>query len=61
MIDRRGVEHHRLCVSYHQDIATGPAIVLTATALFVFVFAKQQIGGAIRQAFPGCAQKPVRR
>lgn len=39
-------------VSYHQDIATGPAIVLTATALFAFVFAEQQIGGAIGQAFP---------
>jgi len=30
-------------LSYHQDIATGPAIVLTATAIFVFVFAEQQI------------------
>lgn len=30
-------------ISFHQDIATGPAIVLTATALFVFVFAEQQI------------------
>jgi len=30
-------------VSYHQDIATGPAIVLTATAIFVVVFAEQQL------------------
>lgn len=30
-------------LSFHQDIATGPAIVLTATGLFVFVFAEQQI------------------
>ncbi len=30
-------------ISYHQDIATGPAIVLTATAIFVFVFAEQQV------------------
>ncbi len=29
-------------LSYHQDIATGPAIVLTATALFAFVFLEQQ-------------------
>lgn len=33
-------------LSYHQDIATGPAIVLTATAIFVFVFAEQQIARA---------------
>ncbi len=30
-------------LSYHQDIATGPAIVLTATTIFLFVFAEQQI------------------
>jgi ABC-type Mn2+/Zn2+ transport system permease subunit len=30
-------------LSYHQDIATGPAIVLTATAIFLFVFTEQQI------------------
>lgn len=30
-------------VSYHLDVATGPAIVLTATTLFLFVFAEQQI------------------
>jgi len=29
-------------LSYHQDIATGPAIVLTATAIFLFVLAEQQ-------------------
>lgn len=29
-------------VSYHADIATGPAIVLTATLLFLFVFVEQQ-------------------
>ncbi len=34
-------------LSFHQDIATGPAIVLTATAIFVFVFAEQQIGSAL--------------
>ncbi|MCD4686509.1 MAG: metal ABC transporter permease, partial [Anaerolineae bacterium] len=36
-------------VSFHQDIATGPAIVLTATAIFVFVFAEQQIGHMLTQ------------
>jgi manganese/iron transport system permease protein len=30
-------------LSYHADIATGPAIVLTATAIFGFVFVEQQI------------------
>ena len=30
-------------VSYHQDIATGPAIVLVATAIFALVFTEQQI------------------
>jgi manganese/iron transport system permease protein len=34
-------------VSYHLDVATGPAIVLTATAIFLFVFAEQQIKVAI--------------
>jgi manganese/iron transport system permease protein len=30
-------------LSYHQDIATGPAIVLTATVIFLGVFFEQQI------------------
>jgi manganese/iron transport system permease protein len=34
-------------VSYHQDIATGPAIVLTATAIFLLVFAWQQVRGLL--------------
>jgi ABC-type Mn2+/Zn2+ transport system permease subunit len=34
-------------LSYHQDIATGPAIVLTATVTFASVFAVQQIGQTI--------------
>ncbi|HVO69895.1 MAG TPA: metal ABC transporter permease [Aggregatilineaceae bacterium] len=29
--------------SYHQNIPTGPAIVLTATGIFLFVFAEQQV------------------
>src|SRR5690606_32147526 len=29
-------------VSFHADVATGPAIVLTATAIFVLVFVNQQ-------------------
>lgn len=33
-------------VSYYRDIATGPAIVLTATAIFSTVFAAQQIAQA---------------
>jgi manganese/iron transport system permease protein len=36
-------------VSYHQNIATGPAIVLSATALFAFVFVEQQIGRTLAQ------------
>jgi manganese/iron transport system permease protein len=39
-------------ISYYQDIATGPAIVLTATALFVFVFAVQQARQALAQTWP---------
>ena len=35
-------------LSYHQDIATGPAIVLTATGIFLFVFAEQQIMAWLR-------------
>lgn len=30
-------------ISYHMDIATGPSIVLAATALFLFVFVEQLI------------------
>ena len=32
-------------ISFHQDIATGPAIVLTATAFFLAVFGAQQLWG----------------
>jgi manganese/iron transport system permease protein len=35
-------------LSIHQDIATGPAIVLTATAIFGLVFAEQQVAQAAR-------------
>jgi ABC-type Mn2+/Zn2+ transport system permease subunit len=35
--------------SYYADIATGPAIVLTATAIFVFVFVEQQITRIVKQ------------
>jgi len=37
-------------LSYHQDIATGPAIVLTATAIFLFVFVEQQIIRSAKQS-----------
>ena len=37
-------------LSYHQDIATGPAIVLTATAIFVIVFLVQQATSGLRFA-----------
>jgi len=30
-------------ISFHQDIATGPAIVLTATAFFLATFGVQQV------------------
>lgn len=39
-------------VSYYQDVATGPAIVLTATALFVLVFAGQQTRQTLAQTWP---------
>jgi manganese/iron transport system permease protein len=43
-------------VSYHQDIATGPAIVLTATAIFVFVFVEQQVTRAVLDLGQGARQ-----
>jgi ABC-type Mn2+/Zn2+ transport system permease subunit len=43
-------------ISYHADVATGPAIVLTATAIFVLVFVKQQAALWLRLAF----QRPQR-
>ncbi|MGQ9851386.1 MAG: metal ABC transporter permease [Aggregatilineaceae bacterium] len=39
-------------ISYYQDVATGPAIVLTATALFVLVFAGQQARQTLAQTWP---------
>ncbi|MBN2305901.1 MAG: metal ABC transporter permease, partial [Anaerolineae bacterium] len=36
-------------LSYHQDIATGPAIVLTATAIFLLAFAGQQAAQTVYQ------------
>ena len=36
-------------LSFHEDIATGPAIVLTATAMFALVFARQQIKPVITE------------
>ncbi len=49
-------------VSYHLDVATGPAIVLTATAIFLFVFAEQQVKQAVarqlRGARPGGVLQP---
>ncbi len=38
-------------VSFHADVATGPAIVLTATAIFVLVFVNQQAAQWLRLAF----------
>jgi len=37
-----------LYISFHQDVATGPAIVLTATGIFLFVFILTQISIAIQ-------------
>ncbi len=39
-------------VSYHGDIATGPAIVLTATAIFIIVFVEQQARLWLRTVLP---------
>ena len=39
-------------ISYYQDVATGPAIVLTATALFVLVFTEQQARQTLAQTWP---------
>lgn len=51
-------------LSFHQDIATGPAIVLTATGIFVLVFAEQQLRQTVRlfarqqRARPGNSTSP---
>jgi ABC-type Mn2+/Zn2+ transport system permease subunit len=34
-----------LYISYHADIATGPAIVLTLTALFIVAFVAHRLRG----------------
>ena len=47
-------------ISYHQDIATGPAIVLTATAIFVFVFAEQQVTRALLDLSHGARRRRLR-
>lgn len=38
-------------ISYHADVATGPAIVLTATAIFVLVFVENQAAQWLRLVF----------
>ena len=47
-------------ISYHQDIATGPAIVLTATAIFVFVFAEQQVTRTLLDLSHGARRRRLR-
>jgi len=47
-------------ISYHQDIATGPAIVLTATAIFVFVFAEQQVTHTLLDLSHGARRRRLR-
>lgn len=37
-------------ISFHEDIAVGPAIVLSATAIFLFVLAEQQVGTSLVMA-----------
>jgi manganese/iron transport system permease protein len=38
-------------VSYHQDVPTGPAIVLTATVIFLAVFGFQQVRTSLARAW----------
>ncbi len=44
-------------ISYHQDIATGPAIVLTATAIFLFVLVEQQLHQTLRLMVAGARSR----
>ena len=42
-----------LLVSFHTGVASGPAIILVAGALYVFSLLFGRVGGLVRQAFPG--------
>ena len=42
-----------LLVSFHTGVASGPAIILVAGALYVVSLLFGRVGGLVRQAFPG--------
>src|SRR3989442_7568109 len=43
----------RLLVSFHFGVASGPAVILVAGALYVVSLLFGRVGGLVRQAFPG--------
>jgi zinc/manganese transport system permease protein len=42
-----------LLLSFHTGVASGPAIILTAGALYVVSLLFGRVGGLLRQLFPG--------
>ena len=42
-----------LLLSFHTGVASGPAIILVAGALYVVSLLFGRVGGLVRQAFPG--------
>jgi zinc/manganese transport system permease protein len=42
-----------LLVSFHTGVASGPAIILVAGALYVLSLLFGRVGGFVRQVFPG--------
>jgi zinc/manganese transport system permease protein len=42
-----------LLMSFHTGVASGPAIILVAGALYVVSLLFGRVGGLVRQAFPG--------
>jgi zinc/manganese transport system permease protein len=42
-----------LLLSFHTAVASGPAIILVAGALYVFSLLFGRVGGFVRQLFPG--------
>jgi zinc/manganese transport system permease protein len=42
-----------LLLSFHTGVASGPAIILVAGALYVMSLLFGRVGGLVRQLFPG--------
>jgi zinc/manganese transport system permease protein len=42
-----------LLLSFHAGVASGPAVILVAGALYIFSLLFGRVGGVVWQAFPG--------